>query len=44
MATLGWVALGALLGGIVAVALVVWLATRFSNQIGEMLRQWMNTK
>lgn len=44
MTTLGWVALGALLGGIVAVALVVWLVTRFGNQVGEALRQWLNTK
>ena len=44
MTTLGWVALGALLGGIVAVALVIWLVTRFGNQVGEALRQWLNNR
>jgi hypothetical protein len=40
---LPWVALGAVLGGIVAVALVVWLVTRFGYLVGEMLRKWLDT-
>lgn len=44
MTTLGWVALGALLGGIVAVAVVIWLFARFGNQVGEALRQWLSDK
>lgn len=41
---LPWVALGALLGGMVATALVVWLVTRFGYLAGEMLRKWLDTK
>ena len=44
MSALPWVALGALLGGIVAVALVVWLFSVAGEQIVALLRQWLDDK
>ena len=44
MSALPWVALGALLGCIVAVALVVWLFSVAGEQIVALFRQWLDSK
>lgn len=44
MSTLLWVALGALLGAIVAVALVVWLFSVAGEQIVALMRQLIDSK
>jgi hypothetical protein len=44
VSALPWVALGALLGGIVAVALVVWLFSVAGEQVVALLRQWLDSK
>lgn len=44
MTTLPWVALGALLGAIVAVALVVWLFASAGEQFARLLRRWLDSK
>jgi hypothetical protein len=41
---LPWVALGALLGGMVAVALVVWLVARLGSAAATMLLDWLNRR
>lgn len=44
MTLLPWVALGVLLGAIVSVALVVWLASRFGDRFVTLLTHWLDDK
>lgn len=41
---LPWVVLGALLGAVVAVALVVWMFAVAGEQIAGLLRRWLDGK
>lgn len=42
--TLPWVALGVLLGAVMAVAVVVWLFAAAGEQIAGLLRRWLDRK